>query len=79
MLDYKELSSKFTEILSSFSSNDLKEWIKFDAQREELERLTHGEKVMIVFDDFSVSRLYDAKEEITISEGQNNYQFAIAA
>ena len=43
MLDYKELSSKFTEILSSFSSNDLKAWIKFDAQREELERLTHGE------------------------------------
>ena len=79
MLDYKELSSKFTEILSSFSSNDLKEWIKFDAQREELERLTHGEKVMIVFDDFSVSRLYDAKEEITISEGQNNYQYAMAA
>ena len=79
MLDYKELSSKFTEILSSFSSNDLKEWIKFDAQREELERLTHGEKVMIVFDDFSVSRLYDAKEEISISEGQNNYQYAMAA
>ena len=79
MLDYKELSSKFTEILSSFSSNDLKEWIKFDAQREELERLTHGEKVMIVFDDFSVSRLYDAKEEITISEGQNNYQYVMAA
>ena len=79
MLDYKELSSKFTEILSSFSSNDLKEWIKFDAQREELERLTHGEKVRIVFDDFSVSRLYDAKEEITISEGQNNYQYVMAA
>ena len=79
MLNYKELSAKFTEILSSFSANDLKAWIKFDNQREELERLIEGEIVMVTFDDFSVSRLYDVNEEIIVIQGQNNYQYAMAA
>ncbi len=77
MLNYKELKSEFSKILSSFSASDLQEWIEFDNQREELERLTNGERVVMCFNDFSVSRLYDLKENIITV--QNTYQYAIAA
>lgn len=79
MLNYKELSSKFTEILSSFSANDLQEWIEFDSQREALERLTNGESVIMSFADFSFSGLSDIQENIIVTQESGNTQHAMAA
>ena len=79
MLNYKELSSRFTEILSSFSVTDVKEWLEFDNQRESLERLTNGESITMLFEDFPICRLHDKKEEILISQSAGNYQYAMAA
>ena len=47
MLNYKELSQKFTEILSEFDESKLNQWLEFDKKRDLYSRVTSGEKVKI--------------------------------
>jgi len=61
MLNYKELDLLFDEILASFSKERLEAWLSFDAEREMLERLQHGEMV-ITFHSIPVTKLVDTRE-----------------
>ncbi len=61
MLNYKELDVPFDQILTSFSKEDLENWLAFDAEREMLERLQGGETVM-TYHCIPVTKLVDARD-----------------
>jgi len=75
MLDYKKLSSEFTEKLNQYDEDRLEQWISYDKIRKDLDRLLNGEKVTFHPDDIQVSILNDPRELIS-SAGESNYALA---
>jgi len=71
MLNYKELSEKFTDILSEFDEPKLNQWLEFDKKRDLYSRIISGEKVKIDFDIKKPIVIVDPKEIINYSDNQN--------
>jgi len=71
MLNYKELSEKFTDILSEFDESKLNQWLEFDKKRDLYSRIISGEKVKIDFDIKKPIVIVDPKEIINYSDNQN--------
>ena len=71
MLNYKELSEKFTDILSEFDESKLNQWLEFDKKRDLYSRIISGEKVKIDFDIIKPIVIVDPKEIINYSDNQN--------
>ncbi len=46
MLNYEEIDQQIDALFASFSKEDLEAWLAFDAEREMLEQLQHGEMVI---------------------------------
>ncbi|MCF2496125.1 hypothetical protein [Dyadobacter chenhuakuii] len=47
MLNYKELSEKFTNELVKFDTDSLSAWVEYDYQREVLRKLSMGAHVWV--------------------------------
>lgn len=75
MLDYKKLSKEFTKKLNQFDKNRLEQWISFDQNRQELDKLLSGEKVRIQICNISISKLIDPRENYKPA-GESNYALA---
>jgi hypothetical protein len=56
MLNYQELSVKFTEELAKFDSASLSAWIEYDYQRDVLRKLSDGVSVWIKSDTVSLGK-----------------------
>lgn len=75
MLDYKKLSDDFTNKLNQFDEEKLTQWLSFDQQRQEIDKLINGEQVLIHFENISVSKISDPLELINLA-GESNYALA---
>ncbi len=77
MIDYETLSGRFTEKLKTFDKRMLEKWVVFDQNRQNLEQLFSGQKVMLKFEIIHPFRLSDSRESITSST--NNHTYTMAA
>ena len=76
MLNYKELSIKFTERLNSFDRDSLLKWIEFDQYRNTIAQLVSGETVKVKNTTLTQNILVDNKEKVALT---GNTQYAMAA
>lgn len=76
MLNYKELSIKFTERLNSFDKDSLLKWIEFDQYRNTVAQLVSGETVKVKNTTLTQNILVDSKEKVALT---GNTQYAMAA
>ncbi len=76
MLNYKKLKSEFTKKLAEFDEAKLLSWVKFDENRQLLEKLLSGETVSLFYLTKEVTKLNDHRENRTLKESSD---FAIAA
>ena len=76
MLNYKELSIKFTERLNSFDKDSLLKWIEFDQYRNTIAQLVSGETVKVKNTTLTQNILVDNKEKVALT---GNTQYAMAA
>jgi hypothetical protein len=76
MLNYKELSIKFTERLNSFDKDSLLKWIEFDQYRNTIAQLVSGETVKVRNTTLTQNILVDNKEKVALT---GNTQYAMAA
>lgn len=79
MLDLDKLEKQFDEILASFTSKDLQDWIDFADNRELFDRLKNGEKVNIKFEKYNAQFVGTENLEILFGNtiaGEGNYALA---
>lgn len=76
MLNYKELSIKFTERLNSFDKDSLLKWIEFNQYRDTVAQLISGEAVKVKNTTLTQNILVDNKEKVALT---GNTQYAMAA
>ncbi|MDZ7900944.1 MAG: hypothetical protein U5N85_23320 [Arcicella sp.] len=76
MLNYQELSRKFTEKLNSFDKDFLLKWIEFDQYRDTIAQLVSGETVKVKNTTLTQNILVDNKEKVALT---GNTQYAMAA
>jgi hypothetical protein len=79
MLDIDKIYSDFQELISSFDSESLDEWLRFDEERLMLSRLLSGETIVC-----SIVALEQGTTTITNRQGMteshgDNYQYRTAA
>ena len=76
MLNYKELSKRFTERLNSFDKDSLLKWIEFDQYRNTIAQLVSGETVKVKNTTLTQNILVDNKEKVALT---GNTQYAMEA
>lgn len=76
MLNYQELSKKFTEKLNSFDKDSLLKWVEFDQYRDTIAQLVGGETVKVKNTTLTQNILVDNKEKVALT---GNTQYAMAA
>ncbi len=76
MLNYQELSIKFTERLNSFDKEFLLKWVEFNQYRDTIAQLVSGETVKVKNTTLTQNILVDNKEKVTLT---GNTQYAMAA
>ena len=76
MLNYQELSKKFTEKLNSFDKDYLLKWVEFDQYRDTVAQLVSGETVKVKNTTLTQNILVDNKEQVALT---GNTQYAMAA
>lgn len=77
MLNYKELDTRFSEIMSTFSEERLISWLAFDEQREMLESLLQ-EDTVTTYHNIKIAKLVDALETFQ-SEASGDSTYTLAA
>lgn len=76
MLNYQELSKKFTERLNSFDKDSLLKWVEFDQYRDTISQLVDGKTVKVKNTTLTQNILADNRENVTLT---GNCQYAMAA
>jgi hypothetical protein len=76
MLNYQELSIKFTERLNSFDKEFLLKWVEFNQYRDTIAQLVGGETVKVKNTTLTQNILVDNKEKVALT---GNTQYAMAA
>lgn len=76
MLNYKKLKAEFTKTLAEFDEATLRNWVKFDENRQLLEKLLDGETVFLSPLTKKVTTISDNRENRTTNESS---EFATAA
>lgn len=76
MLNYQEIDIKFTEILNSFTKEDLLKWIEFDRNRLAVSNLIAGKTVKVENSTLIQLRQVDEREMISSEIGESNYAMA---
>jgi hypothetical protein len=76
MLNYKELSKRFTARLNTFDKDSLLKWIEFDQYRNTIAQLVSGETVKVRNTTLTQNILVDNKENVALT---GNTQYAMAA
>ena len=76
MLNYQELSQKFTNKLNSFDKNQLLRWIEFDQYRDVVSKLIGGEMINVKSTTLSKNELSDMREDIFAESSNSSYAMA---
>jgi hypothetical protein len=76
MLNYQDLSFKFTEKLNTFSKEQLLRWVEFDQYRDTISKLVEGETVTVINTILSQNKLSDSREDINLIAGNSSYAMA---
>ena len=80
MLNIKELEKQFDEILASFSSQDVEDWLHFVAYRELEDKLQRGETVVLKCDVYKIANVEDKSiKDIIFDKNLMDYNLGIAA
>lgn len=64
MLNYQELSKKFTEKLNSFDNDSLLKWLEFDQYRDTITQFISGQTVRVKNTTLAQNILTDSKEKV---------------